>query len=68
MQNILFHQIICYRFINLNHFYYRDKLHAGIIRDAERQAQRRFENLYILEKQRELTEKLEKEEQNSSHS
>lgn len=41
----------------------RNKLHAGIMRDVERQEQRKFENLYVLEQQRELTKKLREREQ-----
>lgn len=35
----------------------------GVRRDIQQQEQRRFENLYILEKQQELTEKLRENEQ-----
>lgn len=42
------------------------KLHAGIFRDVERQEQRKFENLYILEQQQELTKKLREREQNDA--
>ncbi|XP_055298220.1 protein PET117 homolog, mitochondrial [Sitodiplosis mosellana] len=41
----------------------RIKLHAGIIRDVQRQEQRKFENLYVLEQQQELTKKLKEREQ-----
>lgn len=43
---------------------YRIKQHAGIFRDLQRQEQRKFENLYILEQQQELTKKLQEREQN----
>ncbi|XP_045474255.1 protein PET117 homolog, mitochondrial [Harmonia axyridis] len=39
----------------------RDKMYEGVIRDNERR-QRKAENLYILQKQQELTEQLKKEE------
>lgn len=39
----------------------REKMHEGVIRDVERQQRRKIENLYILEKQNELTKKLKKE-------
>ncbi|CAH2236125.1 jg15120 [Pararge aegeria aegeria] len=38
----------------------REKMHEGVIRDKERQQKRKIENLYILEKQNELTKKLKK--------
>lgn len=46
----------------------RNRLHAGIFRDIERQQEKRFENLYILEQQRELTKKLREREQNEMES
>ncbi|RVE51156.1 hypothetical protein evm_004121 [Chilo suppressalis] len=39
----------------------RDKMHEGVIKDIERQQRRKIENLYILEKQNELTKTLRKE-------
>ena len=42
---------------------YRNKLHSGVYRDIARQEERRFENMYILEQQRELTKKLRESEQ-----
>lgn len=33
-------------------------MHDGVIKDVERQQRRKIENLYILEKQNELTKKL----------
>lgn len=48
-------------FMNIS-IHYRDKLHAGIARDVQHQEERKFENLYILEQQRELTEKLRENE------
>lgn len=36
-------------------------MHEGVIKDVERQQRRKIENLYILEKQNELTKKLKKE-------
>lgn len=42
---------------------FRQKLHAGIMRDVERQEQKKLENLYILEQQQELTKKLRAREQ-----
>ncbi|XP_031629357.1 uncharacterized protein LOC116344763 [Contarinia nasturtii] len=41
----------------------RYKLHAGIIRDVQQQEQRKFENMYILEQQQELTKKLREREE-----
>lgn len=41
----------------------RVKLHAGIMRDVERQEQKKLENRYILEQQQELTKKLRAREQ-----
>lgn len=40
-------------------------MHEGVIRDIERQQRRKIENLYLLEKQNELTQKLKKEEERS---
>lgn len=40
-------------------------MHEGVIRDVERQQRRKIENLYMLEKQSELTKKLKKELENS---
>lgn len=39
----------------------REKMHEGVVKDVERQQRRKIENLYILEKQNELTKKLKKE-------
>lgn len=39
----------------------REKMHEGVVKDIERQQRRKIENLYILEKQNELTKKLKKE-------
>lgn len=39
----------------------REKLHEGVIRDVERQQMRKIENMYILEKQAELTKRLRNE-------
>ncbi|KAJ8732787.1 hypothetical protein PYW07_015386 [Mythimna separata] len=39
----------------------REKMHEGVLKDVERQQRRKIENLYILEKQNELTKKLKKE-------
>ncbi|CAH4017883.1 unnamed protein product [Pieris brassicae] len=36
----------------------RERMHDGVIRDTERQQRRKIENLYILEKQKELTKQL----------
>lgn len=36
-------------------------MHEGVVKDVERQQRRKIENLYILEKQNELTKKLKKE-------
>lgn len=44
-----------------NYFCFREKMHEGVIKDVERQQRRKIENLYILEKQNELTKKLKKE-------
>lgn len=43
--------------------YCRNKLHTGVYRDIAQQEQRKFENMYILEQQRELTKKLRESEQ-----
>lgn len=40
-------------------------MHEGVIKDVERQQRRKIENLYMLEKQKELTNKLKKEMKNS---
>jgi len=39
----------------------RKKMHDGVIRDVERQHMRRTQNVTLLQKQIELTKKLEKE-------
>ncbi|XP_028040722.1 protein PET117 homolog, mitochondrial [Bombyx mandarina] len=39
----------------------REKMHEGVVRDMERQQKRKIENLYLLEKQNELTKKLKRE-------
>ncbi|KAH9629023.1 hypothetical protein HF086_007508 [Spodoptera exigua] len=39
----------------------RERMHEGVVKDVERQQRRKIENLYILEKQNELTKKLKKE-------
>lgn len=36
-------------------------MHEGVLRDIERQQQRKIENIYVLEKQNELTKQLKKE-------
>lgn len=41
--------------------YFRDKMHEGVIRDMEFQQRRKIENIYVLEKQNELTKQLKKE-------
>lgn len=46
---------------------FRDKLHAGIAKDVQRQEERRFENMYVLEQQRELTKKLREQEQRAKN-
>lgn len=40
---------------------YRERMHEGVLKDVERQQRRKIENLYILEKQNELTKQLKKE-------
>lgn len=35
-------------------------MHDGVIKDVERQQRRRIENLYMMEKQNELTKQLKK--------
>lgn len=35
-------------------------MHEGVIKDVERQQRRRIENLYMMEKQNELTKQLKK--------
>lgn len=35
-------------------------MHEGVVRDTERQQRRKIENLYMLEKQNELTKQLKK--------
>lgn len=42
-------------------FIFREKMHEGVIKDIERQQRRKIENLYMLEKQKELTKQLKKE-------
>ncbi|KAJ0179844.1 hypothetical protein K1T71_004435 [Dendrolimus kikuchii] len=39
----------------------REKMHEGVVRDIERQQRRKIENLYMLQKQNELTKQLKKE-------
>lgn len=39
----------------------REKLHEGVIRDVQRQQQRKRENLYLLQKQIDLTNQLKSE-------
>lgn len=36
-------------------------MHEGVIRDVERQQRRKIENIYMQEKQNELTNKLKKD-------
>lgn len=36
-------------------------MHEGVIKDVERQQRRKIENLYLQEKQNELTKKLKKD-------
>lgn len=36
-------------------------MHEGVIKDIERQQRRKIENLYMLEKQKELTKQMQKE-------
>lgn len=43
----------------------REKMHEGVIRDVERQQRRKIENVYLLEKQNELTKQLKKEMETS---
>ncbi|KAI8428981.1 hypothetical protein MSG28_007574 [Choristoneura fumiferana] len=38
----------------------REKMHEGVIKDVERQQRRKIENLYMIEKQNELTKQLKK--------
>ncbi|VVC96295.1 unnamed protein product [Leptidea sinapis] len=38
-----------------------ERMHEGVLRDTERQQKRKIENLYILEKQKELTNQLKRE-------
>lgn len=35
-------------------------MHEGVLKDVERQQRRKIENLYLLEKQNELTKELKK--------
>lgn len=49
-------QLICVYFRN------RDKLMDGVVKDMQRQEQRRFENMYVLEQQMELTKKLQSQQ------
>ncbi|CAG4937862.1 protein PET117 homolog, mitochondrial [Colias croceus] len=39
----------------------REKMHEGVLRDTERQQRRKIENVYILEKQNELTKQLKRD-------
>lgn len=43
--------------INYNHLF-RNKLHEGVIKDVERQKQRKIENTYVLQQQIDLTKRL----------
>ncbi|CAG9138525.1 unnamed protein product [Plutella xylostella] len=43
----------------------RDKMHEGVIKDIERQQRRKIENLYMLERQNDLTKQLKKEMESS---
>ncbi|KAM3962252.1 protein PET117 homolog, mitochondrial-like [Aphomia sociella] len=43
----------------------REKMHEGVVRDIERQQRRKIENIYMLEKQNELTKQIKKELGNS---
>lgn len=36
-------------------FFFREKLHVGVVRDTERRQRRKAENIYILEKQKDIT-------------
>ncbi|XP_053602194.1 protein PET117 homolog, mitochondrial [Plodia interpunctella] len=38
----------------------RHKMHEGVLKDIERQQRRKIENLYMLEKQNELTKEMKK--------
>lgn len=38
----------------------REKMHEGVLKDVERQQRRKIENIYMLEKQNELTKQLKK--------
>lgn len=42
--------------------FFREKLHVGVIRDTERRQRRKAENIYILEKQKDLTKKYKENE------
>ncbi|XP_026751074.1 protein PET117 homolog, mitochondrial [Galleria mellonella] len=43
----------------------REKMHEGVVRDIERQQRRKIENLYLLQKQNDLTKQIKKEMENS---
>ncbi|KAL3269281.1 hypothetical protein HHI36_008357 [Cryptolaemus montrouzieri] len=40
----------------------RERMFEGVLRDIDRQQKRKIENLFILQKQQELTKQLKKEE------
>lgn len=48
-------------YVHIKQQYDREKMHEGVIRDMEYQQKRKIENIYILEKQNELTKQLKKE-------
>lgn len=41
-------------------------MHEGVLKDIERQQRKKIENLYMLEKQNELTKKLKKDMEQSA--
>lgn len=42
---------------------HRKRLFAGVVRDVQHQAERKLENMYIIEQQMELTKKLRAQEE-----
>lgn len=50
-------------YVHYNQYYEREQLRLGVLRDIERQARRKEENLLILQQQIELTKQLQEAQQ-----
>ncbi|XP_045122286.1 protein PET117 homolog, mitochondrial-like [Portunus trituberculatus] len=50
-------------YVHLKQSIDREKLHEGVIRDVERQQRRKAENVYVLQRQSDLTKQLRQEQQ-----